>query len=1018
MADPLTALGIAGNVVQFISFAGELIDRTQEIANSHDGALVKHTELETITTSILAFNDLITYTSIRYRKEKGKPQKDSLSPQELHEENLIELDEQLSLLCADCNSLAQQLLAAIADLKRQGSFKQWNTFRQALRSVWKEDKIADLSQRLDAYRTQIGMIAIASLTEHVQYNNITFRENLDQSISRLEERNQHSQMQLFENIRQHIDRIQEQGDSDQLASIISETTKRQREEVIQRKIMEKLKFHDMRDRHLQISEAHEKTYQWVFHDLGEVDQSSYTGVMKVGATAEAMSHVAWKRGIDAPSETSLTVTDNADGTQADDSDSESDDPGGWWDQLTARQLGNQNSGPAAWDSYRVWLESSGPLYWITGKPGSGKSTLMKLLYDDAHLSKYLQSWTGDHSLRKAGFFFWNAGTTMQMSKDGMLRTLLYEAIGGCLDLIPVLFPDRWTYSTLFGFESRDWSASELEQALITLVSDGSVKHFFMIDGLDEFTGEPRDLVSLILQCCAGRSNVKVCVASRPWIPFESGFRHYPRLHMEEMTASDIGLYVSDRFHENDVFKDRMEMKDQVRTCQKLLRNITRRAKGVFLWVKLVTNLLLHKLENGGSIEELHAALSKYPPGLNNLFDGIWAQIRESEYFEESAGIFRRIQTAKNPVPLLVLLYAEEGPEKALDDNICCLSVEADHNFADQMRRRIKSRCGGFLESPAFKEQKTWAKVEYLHRTVKDYLLQDQIFQSLTSASNTTSNQIVLTLCTGFLRCIKKLDGSQPTFLPRFKYLTSNCLDFSKIVEEVNSEMNLRILLDLNEAAGSFFRAGAANAEQWIKEVQKNAPYALKPDWTNLCTMATSSSSFLEFALQQGFYSYVEHTLKQQYHSGIYDQSRLSNFLVIALDHDRIDIKFFSVALQNGADPNIPADGYESSRVPWYHLLYLLSVTGQEVMASSHGEDGLSLSTCKRLGTIADLFLDHGADPFIRAIKTDAIDVIKSTVGQADAALASRLVSKLEAHRKLKTRRRKRDSLLFWRKAET
>lgn len=192
MADPLTALSIAGNVVQFISFAGELIDRTREIANSHDGALVKHTELETITTSILAFNDLITYTATRYRKEKEKTQKDSLSPQELHEENLIELDEQLSLLCADCNSLAQQLLAAIADLKGQGSFKQWNTFRQALRSVWKEDKIADLSQRLNAYRTQIGMIAIASLTEHVQYNNITFRENLDQSISRLEERNQHS----------------------------------------------------------------------------------------------------------------------------------------------------------------------------------------------------------------------------------------------------------------------------------------------------------------------------------------------------------------------------------------------------------------------------------------------------------------------------------------------------------------------------------------------------------------------------------------------------------------------------------------------------------------------------------------------------------------------------------------------------------------------------------------------------------------------------------------------------------
>jgi ABC-type bacteriocin/lantibiotic exporter with double-glycine peptidase domain len=33
-----------------------------------------------------------------------------------------------------------------------------------------------------------------------------------------------------------------------------------------------------------------------------------------------------------------------------------------------------------WDNFSVWLKSGRGVYWVSGKPGSGKSTLMKYIF--------------------------------------------------------------------------------------------------------------------------------------------------------------------------------------------------------------------------------------------------------------------------------------------------------------------------------------------------------------------------------------------------------------------------------------------------------------------------------------------------------------------------------------------------------------------------------------------------------------------------------------------------------------
>lgn len=79
-------------------------------------------------------------------------------------------------------------------------------------------------------------------------------------------------------------------------------------------------------------------------------------------------------------------------------------------------------------SFAWWLTSQDGVFWITGKPGSGKSTLMKFLEDDSETNHMLQKWAAidDRRLVVAHHYFWNLGTTMQKSLQGKMMPRVHE----------------------------------------------------------------------------------------------------------------------------------------------------------------------------------------------------------------------------------------------------------------------------------------------------------------------------------------------------------------------------------------------------------------------------------------------------------------------------------------------------------------------------------------------------------------------------------------------------------------
>jgi hypothetical protein len=90
-----------------------------------------------------------------------------------------------------------------------------------------------------------------------------------------------------------------------------------------------------------------------------------------------------------------------------------------------------------------WLCSNDDIFWVTGKPGCGKSTLVKLIATDERTSKSLESWAEGSKVVVVSHYFWHAGHELQKSQEGLLRSLLYEILSECPDLIPLACPRRW-----------------------------------------------------------------------------------------------------------------------------------------------------------------------------------------------------------------------------------------------------------------------------------------------------------------------------------------------------------------------------------------------------------------------------------------------------------------------------------------------------------------------------------------------------------------------------------------------
>lgn len=187
-----------------------------------------------------------------------------------------------------------------------------------------------------------------------------------------------------------------------------------------------------------------------------------------------------------------------------------------------------------WEDLSFWMSGGFEIYWISGKAGSGKSTLMKYLYNSGEALRLLQHWAGDLHLVLGSFFFWALGIAEQKLQEGLSRATLYQIVKADPGLLPKLLPRLWKkvrkshrHATFIPSLPSPAELSAAFESFRRFTLPG-LKFCFLIGGLDELSGSYLDAAFFVKQL-AGNHHVKIIATSRPIPAYVSAFSTYPKL---------------------------------------------------------------------------------------------------------------------------------------------------------------------------------------------------------------------------------------------------------------------------------------------------------------------------------------------------------------------------------------------------------------------------------------------------------------------------------------------------------
>ena len=365
---------------------------------------------------------------------------------------------------------------------------------------------------------------------------------------------------------------------------------------------------------------------------------------------------------------------------------------------------SQNGQPL-WSDFPAWARGdSSDVYWITGKPGAGKSTMMKYLTSQDRVLSLLADWSSSNPVHVAGFYSWKPGSNeLQKSQVGLLRTLLYQILSRVPYMVPTLFPGRWAMLKIFGpktaSELPPWTLTELYNGFTTLTrsdkQDFSLAIF--IDGLDEFEGDHQRLIDLVKNM-HNRPRVKVCISSRPWNLFRDAFSSCPNLQLEHLTKKDMETFVHGEFQSNKAFTELHAALPQ--EAEALMEGLVKRAEGVFLWVSLVTGLILDGISEGDMLREAQKTMDDLPSDMNGLYQSLWDRVHP------------RFKCDRARILLILRAYSHQGASVDVSNTASDASAvgSIDHFYPDHLTQR-------FPRLPAvtlwFAEDGVWVEPEHL-----------------------------------------------------------------------------------------------------------------------------------------------------------------------------------------------------------------------------------------------------------------------------------------------------------------
>ncbi|EXM17644.1 hypothetical protein FOTG_14177 [Fusarium oxysporum f. sp. vasinfectum 25433] len=345
-------------------------------------------------------------------------------------------------------------------------------------------------------------------------------------------------------------------------------------------------------------------------------------------------------------------------------------------------------------NFKTWLTSDQLIYWISGKPGSGKSTLMKFLLSDPRTLAALEKWHEDVVI--VSHFFWKPGSSMQQSFKGLICSIAYQLLSHDPNLIGYLHD---TTATFRKSSPSDWDQDQLCKSLYSYQDQTSQTICIFVDALDEARPGQDTLDTLQFIKSMVSPKIKICVSSRPEPLFKHQFSRYPHLQMHELTRLDIFEYSKANLRQLTIL-DSQEL-----DLSELAWKVAELAEGIFLWAVLVTQSLVRGLNNGDSEQEIEQRLNDMPKDLMSLYRDILRRSAEDlliyqKYVSTAINLMRIAFTRKSPFSQVTAFDCMMVMEPDLLESYAVLGNQVSNAELDAktevMRKRLNSGCPGIL----------------------------------------------------------------------------------------------------------------------------------------------------------------------------------------------------------------------------------------------------------------------------------------------------------------------------------
>ncbi|KAH7120233.1 hypothetical protein B0J13DRAFT_411952, partial [Dactylonectria estremocensis] len=372
----------------------------------------------------------------------------------------------------------------------------------------------------------------------------------------------------------------------------------------------------------------------------------------------------------------------------------------WYPSINCRRqsLGNPTEHTCNWlfnhNVYQNWLNSRNRLkhhglLWLKGKPGAGKSTLMKEAFRRAAQEQEKSGYD------TAAFFFSAKGHELEHSPVGLFRSLLHQLLPKhwvTLQHLKQMWEKvEWDQDQLRG---NTWQKEELQSLFESMFTTqpAAKKTLIFIDALDECDAEsirPQAYFWRRITKLAHDAGVhlNVCLSSRhfPSVTVSD----CPEIFVEHHNSHDIATYVEQRFE--------LGIAAQEPQWEYLRDSILDKSAGVFLWAVLVVDEMLRSWDDGKDLRYLLKQMDVLPEALETLFAQLFTGLGP-EVRELTMRLFQWAILAAKPLRLYewhhVLAFIRQPAPSSLRE------WRVSDNFTktdNQLERQIRSISKGLVE---------------------------------------------------------------------------------------------------------------------------------------------------------------------------------------------------------------------------------------------------------------------------------------------------------------------------------